>query len=137
MSKISREQKVGINSFTEQFFDSSSPTNPTPQLSVYSALPLQFHSTSSQCYRNKRWREAAVLISSLTYSPKSRSNEKKKKCFSAVSCLKMDSAVRGSWPGHIVHPLRVNDHPHPGVQEREDRSGLDRDRLLSPPEMHG
>ncbi|KAI4809696.1 hypothetical protein CesoFtcFv8_015298 [Champsocephalus esox] len=41
----------------------------------------------------------------------------------------MDSVVPGLEAAHIVHLLRVNDHPSPRVQKRKDRPRLDRDRL--------
>lgn len=75
--------KMGFDSSTERWywvlFYSSNPTNLTPHLSVCSALPLQLHSTCSQCYKNKRWREAAALISSLTYSLKAAAAQREKK----------------------------------------------------------
>lgn len=79
------------------------PTNLTPHLPVYSVFPLHLHSTCSQWYKNKRWREAAALISSLTYSLKAGAAQREK-CFSSVSCLKMDSAVRGSCSGPLRTP---------------------------------
>lgn len=50
---------------------------------------------------------------------------------------KMESVVRGFEAAHVALLLRVNDHPGPWVQKRKDRPGLNRDRLLTGPEMLG
>lgn len=84
--------------------------------------------------KKKRPREAAPLICSLTYTLKAGAA---RKCFSSVSCRRWTLWCVASEAAHIVHLLRVNDHPGPRVQKRKDRPRLNRDRLLSGPEMCG
>lgn len=50
---------------------------------------------------------------------------------------KMDSVVRSFEAAHIIHLLRVSDHPNPQEQKCKDRPPLDTDRLLTGPEMPG
>lgn len=72
-------------SMTGSFFWLLNPTNLIPYLSVYSVFPLHLQSTCSQCYKNKRWREAVTLISSLTYSLKAGAAQREKCFFLRIS----------------------------------------------------